>query len=587
MGAGCFRVKVKSKDGKFQHLSPNINVLPSAISVEDYEDMLKELIFIRDDLVISKNSKVTINTTQEYILYEIDKTLDELDIYLNRINKNPKVNLIKTWEKKPNYSIKKMSSKTLREKILKSYSNKFTVPVYRDSLDIYENQMIKYALHSLKNKVDFYKEHYFKLQKNSYIEYKKEIDEAYSTYKWDKNKLEEYISESSKVPINKELEQEKIGFLQVIKRKTQRLNLIKADIKSKEEKWQECSLKIEKLLNIDFIKKVSLKKVNFKSSQIFANDKNYSKVFKNLMKLKENNLIYDPLGENHVFVRDTQNIYEYWCLFKMINILVNIQRWKLKKSKSIVQELNRYLNKKGSSKIEGFTVELEHSLKTFLGYEPRNIELEILFNKSLDTNIGKFRTPDFTFKFSIENESWYVYMDAKYRNYSEQGEKQWLRDIEEVAIGKYINEFEGTDHPAKASFIIHSDDKSEKFIEYGGQPIEGIRYSEIPNHRYGSVPLLPNRSFDFFMLIRMIEEYHLKLYWTCWNCGETEKITIEKKETVSGFPKYHCTCQNCGDFWVRTHCKNIGKHKLIKHLKNYHSIKDDNPWYVHCPGGCD
>ncbi|KEI16729.1 hypothetical protein [Clostridium haemolyticum] len=39
-------------------------------------------------------------------------------------------------------------------------------------------------------------------------------------------------------------------------------------------------------------------------------------------------------------------------------MLVKIQGWKLKNSDNIVQELNKYLNKKGSSKIEGFTVQL-------------------------------------------------------------------------------------------------------------------------------------------------------------------------------------------------------------------------------------
>ncbi|KEI16565.1 hypothetical protein Z959_09500 [Clostridium novyi B str. ATCC 27606] len=81
MVAGSFKIKVKSKDGKFQHLSPNINVLPSAISVENYEQMLKELLFIRDDLVINKDSKIKINTTEKNNLDEINKILNKLYIF--------------------------------------------------------------------------------------------------------------------------------------------------------------------------------------------------------------------------------------------------------------------------------------------------------------------------------------------------------------------------------------------------------------------------------------------------------------------------------------------------------------------------
>ncbi|KGN04520.1 hypothetical protein Z961_02570 [Clostridium haemolyticum NCTC 8350] len=301
MGAGSFKIKVKSKDGKFEHLSPNINVLPSAISVENYEQMLKELLFIRDDLVINKDSKIKINTIVKNNLDEINKILDKLYIYLNRINNNPKVDLVKICERKSDNSIKKMCSRTLKEKILKPYYNKFTVPVYKESLDTYENQVIKYSLYTLENKINFYKKNYLKLQKNEYEEEKNHIQQIYKIYDFDKMNLNNFNI----------IDEEKIGFMESIKNKTKELENRQKDIKLQEKKWEECSLKIKKLLDIDFIKKVSLKKVNFKSSQIVANDKNYLMVWKNLKKLKESNLIYDSLGENFILVRDTQNIYEY------------------------------------------------------------------------------------------------------------------------------------------------------------------------------------------------------------------------------------------------------------------------------------
>ena len=108
--------------------------------------------------------------------------------------------------------------------------------------------------------------------------------------------------------------------------------------------------------------------------------------------------------------------------------------------------------------------------------------------------------------------------------------------------------------------------------------------NNIDNHKFGSFYLLPSYSFNINKFIRMILEYHLGIYTMCWSCGEIHDINIEHKKTKAGNPKYHFTCNNCGEFWVKNHCAEH-KHTLIKHTDNYHSINKGkkDPWYVICP----
>lgn len=49
--------------------------------------------------------------------------------------------------------------------------------------------------------------------------------------------------------------------------------------------------------------------------------------------------------------------------------------------------------------------------------------------------------------------------------------------------------------------------------------------------------------------------------------------------------KYHYSCKNCNEFWVKNHCFGSVDHKLIKHRDNYHLLNNDtsNPWHLICP----
>ncbi|NUU97730.1 nuclease domain-containing protein [Marinitoga sp. 1138] len=346
--------------------------------------------------------------------------------------------------------------------------------------------------------------------------------------------------------------------------------------------------RLDEILNLDLFKEVKEEKLILKPTQIFTNDNNYKKIWQyfNVLNKKiyfihnfiDSNML---LNEKSYLIKSTHEIYEYWTFFKMIDVLISELKWRLKNKNEVLNNLNKYIQWdyfQGNLKAK-----LEHDLKN-----NEKIDLVIYFNKNIKSNDGKILRPDFTFEFRKDNRNCIVYLDAKYRNYREQGKEQWFKDIKDVAIDKYTKKFRDTENEPIASFIVHPDTNNE-WTFYGGYldnklekkfDMEGIP----PEHKFGIFAFTPNNIQYFKNFIKMILEYHLELYNYCWNCGEIDNIEIKVEKTMGGFNKYHYTCKSCGEFWVKNHCEKEG-HSLIKHLFNYHTPDTDKkyPWYVKCP----
>jgi hypothetical protein len=189
-----------------------------------------------------------------------------------------------------------------------------------------------------------------------------------------------------------------------------------------------------------------------------------------------------------------------------------------------------------------------------------------------------------------------VYVDAKFRDYKQQGEQKWKKDIIEIAVNKYLLRTTGNDR-GDISFIVHSDqnkgqESEEKGIAYNGLYDRDLR-GDLPfqiwgsdelrekyAHSFGSFCMIPENVGSFKKWFRMLMEYHFNLFYVCWSCGSMNQVVEE--ENIRGVGK-HFRCLNCNDFWVKSHCENK-KHDLIKHLDNYHKqVEENNPWNVVCP----
>lgn len=763
-----------------------IRVLPSSISYDDYIEMINDLISIREDIVISDGSKVGIGNHWEIRKDNYNNCIDNIYKHIIEIDKNPKGKLSMENIKMPYNKIKNIKSKTIIEKSIYPYKDKYITTVGNENLNIYENQIIKYSLVKIKEKIEKYKNEFeknikynkqylddikneieciwnskvehkedelekhvreveedisdilknlsssdklelkdineriylnFKLGinidensiKKIYLKYNKETKEftldlatnkkSYNkdldkfdydlmnrnlqykylgqneiyTGRFGKNrrikftftskninkikflydsltninnkvldlvivvKRNNYTNENPLLPINyysdngfedftiqcedlrlinnikppyytenqiKEFVKismanlnlenvyEKLGFIKSLESDFKKIDSLKYNF-YKVKSLDETLEKIEKLLNLQFMKDIKVQKDTLKPTQIFINDFSYNKVFIQLKKLNKKVRFLDNISPNMYFLKSTADIYENWCLYKIVNILINDLGWKLNNKDSVLKDINNLLNHNGKYNKPCVKIELEHKIKN-----NEIITLDLIYEGKIYYDENKYKTPDFQFIFksrSIGEKR--VYLDAKYRNYKEQGIDTFFKDINHVSIGKYYIPFIDTVNKSQVSFIVHSD-KDKKFECFGGNHIiEDYKIKEVTaynqslddatenNHRFGAFYLLPSYSFNINKFLRMILEYHLGMYDMCWSCGEVDDITKKDETTAGGYPKYHYKCNKCDEFWVKNHCRTPNQHKLIKHKNNYHTINKDkkDPWYVTCP----
>ena len=351
--------------------------------------------------------------------------------------------------------------------------------------------------------------------------------------------------------------------------------------------------KIKKLLSKDEIKRIKRKRDFLRESQIFNSNPNYNKIFRALKKLDRNtNFLSEPTAEKY-FLKTSPYIYEFWCYYKMIDILVNDIRWEIVAGDDIKEAISRVLENKGVNESLR-VITLKHKIKK------ETIYLSVSYEKRTKDR----KNPDYTFEFyhyvDDKKESLgIVYLDAKYRDYKKQVEGLFYKDIENVAIDKYyLNNREET----LASFIIHNHN-DDKYVTYGGcdiwkeTPVEYKEYSKDiniqgyseVNHRFGSFYMVPSNVDNFRKFMLMILEYKLGYYDVCWCCGEYKNVLVEEAFTRSNYKKTYYKCKNCGEFWTKSHCSNNinstkGKnHTIVKHLDNYHYDKNDGKWFVVCP----
>lgn len=344
---------------------------------------------------------------------------------------------------------------------------------------------------------------------------------------------------------------------------------------------------VDDLIQLPMLQNVRLKERQpFLPTQLFLHDPQYHLVWKALTGIHRNleaSFVAEK-DELQIGVVKVEQIYEIWSLYKVIHLMTETLGWQLEGNMDVVKYLDQYIRSNSSYVLHNFIVSLTfQNWKVEITYEP----------KIYLANVKNYRTPDLAMRF-IKNEEvlGIAYLDAKYRNYKTQGNEQWIKDIQSVAIDKY-----GAMEPADnrwrynvlASFILHPDvefgQSTEQFgknysVTYSAEDFVGTEEA----HKYGSIYMTPSVSYMFKNWLRMIMEYQLGQYHICWNCGCADDVKRVKRFTFRGKEKYHFTCQQCKEFWVKVHCRNWHSHLLVKHVNNYHhQLKRNYKWYVICP----
>lgn len=393
-------------------------------------------------------------------------------------------------------------------------------------------------------------------------------------------------------------DEETLGLLNSILEKEENTKDIEAKVEDNDS-WDALQLRIDELLKLPMFKDVTPKNISaVKPTQIFVNDKFYRRVYKTVKDLNKSALIIDMKSPEAIMVKSTCDIYEIWCLFKIIQILVVDERWTLLNSKEVADRLAGFMAVKQSLSDEELEFKLIKQLKDGV-----RLSLSVIYEGRIYYDENRFKTPDYQFIYTVYKDDKEVkkiraYLDAKYRNYQKQGPRQYDKDLQDVAIDKYIKSYIGTDNEPVCSMILHSykdEDNDKKYVDWGSDNDKTANLSKqsgctLKPHSYGIFYTVPSDTRNLKKFLRILTEYHLysdteKVYKTCWQCGEVNDVTVTEKLTKGKNSKYHCKCNKCGEFWVKNHCLEDTTHYLIKHVDNYHKEKksSNNPWRLICP----
>ena len=399
-------------------------------------------------------------------------------------------------------------------------------------------------------------------------------------------------------------EDEILGMLDSIVGKEEEIDNIQERV-SYGEVWNSLEKRIDKMLSVSMFKNINDKQIyNVKLTQVFINNPSYRRIYKLIKELNNNILLLNMKSPRAILIKSTSDIYEIWCLFKIVQILIGKQKFTLLNHKEVAYSLNNFMELK-----EPFSekqLEFVFEKKLLNGYI---LTLNLIYEGRVYYDGKKFKTPDYQFIYTLKDKlgetiiEKRAYLDAKYRNYDSQGEVIYHKDIKDVAIEKYIKTFEDTINEPICSMIVHSHNY-KRYVDWGGDNIkrEAIADSLKP-HSYGAFYLVPSDISNLNKFLRLLSEYHLssnqfRSYSICWECGEVEEINIETRLTYGKKEKYYYTCKRCSEFWVKNHCEANSGHKLIKHRDNYHlSIYNENntndisregndninPWHLICP----
>lgn len=360
------------------------------------------------------------------------------------------------------------------------------------------------------------------------------------------------------------------------------------------ELFQKLAAKIEQWLMLPLFRSIKITGTEqLHPTQLFLHDPHYRSIWRSLQALQEEvglSLIPE-VGSKQFGIQKVEQLFETWVLFKIVHLLTTEMGWDLAGFEDVAKCIDSFIMPSRKDLLKDFHATLHHDeWRIELDYEP-------VINIWKDRPYGDInkRKPDFVFRIYREKTCiGMVFMDAKHRNYLDQGEFAWKQDIEEVAIQKY-GEMVSTDsvwnHRKLGSFIIHSDGEYGMKKETSGENYfafynrkffpDKINENSEDAHKYGSIYLIPSATFAFKNWFRLIMEYRVGMHGHCWKCG-CKDVDVEERYTAKGYPKYYYTCRNCNEFWVKNHCTK--GHKIVKHLNNYHrQVSSNYAWYIVCP----
>jgi hypothetical protein len=314
------------------------------------------------------------------------------------------------------------------------------------------------------------------------------------------------------------------------------------------------------------------------------------------------------------FVRPVWEIYEIWCFVSIYSAFVLYGGMMPDGSGNLFEKIRLENGEAKIPKKQPFCLVRELS-------DGRELKVALTYEPDKHNSHNELRTPDIFIEISIDGLSVQKFcFDAKYRSYSDQGNKQFTKDVLDTAKERYKQQLD-----LKACFILHSDKNYDYWGEVQFSRVLKEKFKietesdecanesdEYAKHEFGAIALLPeNSEGQIKKIIQLLLRYHLSksLATTCISCGyylestkdvfaswePPDRYKLSEKDfiyrVISDHPKsgrgtgVYCGCPKCGDFWVVQSCRN--HHHLLKsnnyfHRKSAHQEHHDK-WMFICP----
>lgn len=536
------------------------------------EAMIKELLAIRRELFQKSNvnnSSLAENLREKSwaeILKNLNEQAEEIFQLMKCINNHPRFCLQKFQEIRQVSKIRRFDEKIIRQYAINPNRKKFQISADKISKNIFENRLLKSKLSQLKD---------FVYRQSQYQKINAENLER------DINSQKNYI---------KSVEKNLSSVDRMLATNT--LKNLEMQLQANEKILKTSPDRILKLLNkclsLSIFDEVENRNEKWRMTQIFTNDANYHRAY---LKLKELDEIFDfsfDADEKSFPSEKMYQIYEWWILAKIIEFLVMKMKWRT--DGKFAETLRQLFN--NAKNINNAPIHLTH--------ENSKMEMEIFYNTEIKESlkVGKCHLrPDYLFRVTAGKTTKFCILDAKYRNYEQQGKKfGFYKDLRGVCLKKYIQSIKkSTGKEISMSFIVHSDKTKISGNFLGEYVLYNGMTTDLSGERQqiGAFYLLPETKNKFnqseinlSLFFKMMFEYFMNQWQICWECG-SKNVEVKKfKDVGRHYEKYHIQCKNCGAFWVNNYCAECAKKKsridLIKHAINYH-VEKAGTWYVCCP----
>ena len=380
--------------------------------------------------------------------------------------------------------------------------------------------------------------------------------------------------------------------MEELKLRKERLLKLKEKIKSAKPKIDNLinyGLKLKKFFDDNKIE-ISIK---HPFSMVFVLNYNYSKVIFYYQKILNSFCVSEDffeelLDKKEIGVCDTWNIYEKWCLVKIIQSLI---------ASGYIPE-----NDWKQTLINGTQLRRQNGLKNndiifyFSSLFPDYPKIVLRYDSFFENSLGKIKRPDFILELKFKEKlsldtglfnngqeivsEKKMILDAKFKDWTENELQETLNELYSHDAKDYS--YNGV-YPV---FLIHP---KGKIITNQLSPLswgKDCDYGGLYDHKKGHIFLSPSiANLSSFINLRRLILMFIQPHLTdiCPTCGS--RMTVEEKMTKSHFLKYKYDCPRCHKKVYENHCKSCRGTRLFKNgpIWTYHLTRAESVFNIICP----